>query len=300
MSLYGTARRGRARLMSVALVAMTAAVAAACSAAPQQEPADLVLRNGRVVTVDSAQPEAQAVAIRGHSIVAVGSNAEIGAYVGTGTEVIDLAGRLAIPGFIEGHGHYMGLGQAKMNLDLMNVRTGTRSWAWSRPRHATRRAMRGSSAAAGTRRSGTACRSLRRGRAAAHVAGLRLAEQPGPADAREWPRRVREQARARPGGIDRNTPNPAGGEIVKDADGNPTGLLRETAQRLVGSARTRAESGRSVEDREAESRRAVELAAAEALSKGVTTFHDAGTGFETIDFLRGSRPRARCRSGSMS
>jgi predicted amidohydrolase YtcJ len=288
MSLYGTARRGRARLMSVALVAMTAAVAAACSAAPQQEPADLVLRNGRVVTVDSAQPEAQAVAIRGHSIVAVGSNAEIGAYVGTGTEVIDLAGRLVIPGFIEGHGHYTGLGQAKMNLDLMNVQNWDevvgmvaaatrdaprdawivgRGWhqeKWDRvpepavegvPLHTSLDSVSPNNPVLLTHASGHA--------AFANKRALDL------------------------GGVDRNTPNPAGGEIVKDADGNPTGLLRETAQRLVGSARTRAESGRSVEDREAESRRAVELAAAEALSKGVTTFVDAGTGFETIDFLRG-------------
>jgi predicted amidohydrolase YtcJ len=87
-------------------------------------------------------------------------------------------------------------------------------------------------------------------------------------------------------GIDRTTPDPAGGEIVKDDAGNPTGLLRETAQGLVSRARSRAESGRSAADREAEARRTVELAAEEALSKGVTTFVDAGTGFETIDFLR--------------
>jgi len=87
-------------------------------------------------------------------------------------------------------------------------------------------------------------------------------------------------------GIDRNTPNPPGGEIVKDARGEPTGLLRETAQRLVGSAMARADSARSAAEIDAELRRQVELAAEEALSKGVTSFHDAGSSFATIDFFR--------------
>ena len=56
--------------------------------------------------------------MRGSTILAVGSNAEIDRFVGDTTEVIDLQGRLAIPGFIESHGHYLGLGRAKMILDL--------------------------------------------------------------------------------------------------------------------------------------------------------------------------------------
>jgi hypothetical protein len=87
-------------------------------------------------------------------------------------------------------------------------------------------------------------------------------------------------------GIDGSTANPAGGEIVKDADGLPTGLLRETAQRLVSGAAARADSTRSPEDVEAERRRVVQLAGDEALSHGVTSFQDAGSSFETIDFLK--------------
>ena len=85
--------------------------------------ADLVIRNGKVVTMDSAKPVAQAVAVTHGRIDAVGSNAEIANYVGPSTKVIDLDGRLAIPGFIEGHGHFTGVGDFKMTLNLRNART---------------------------------------------------------------------------------------------------------------------------------------------------------------------------------
>ena len=84
--------------------------------------ADLVLRNGTIVTVDEALGEVQAIAIRGDRILDVGSNEQIAAFIGESTSVVDLHGKLAIPGFIEGHGHFISLGHAKMNLDLMTVR----------------------------------------------------------------------------------------------------------------------------------------------------------------------------------
>lgn len=72
-------------------------------------PADLVLRGGKIATLDPELGEAEAVAVTGHAITAVGSDEEIAAYLGPDTEVIELDGRLAVPGFIEGHGHYMSL-----------------------------------------------------------------------------------------------------------------------------------------------------------------------------------------------
>src|SRR5687768_1979223 len=86
--------------------------------------ADLILLGGRVVTVDSVRPEAQAVAIQGDRIVGGGSSGAVRRLVGSRTRVVDLGGRLLIPGFIEGHGHYLGLGESKTILDL----TTARSW----------------------------------------------------------------------------------------------------------------------------------------------------------------------------
>jgi predicted amidohydrolase YtcJ len=99
--------------------ALAFATAVACSAAPQAaraaaapEAADLVLRGGRIVTLDPARPEASALAARGGRIVALGSDAEIAPLVGAQTRVVTLGGRLAIPGFVEGHAHFAGIGEA--------------------------------------------------------------------------------------------------------------------------------------------------------------------------------------------
>jgi predicted amidohydrolase YtcJ len=126
-------------------------VVSGCAA--RVDPADLVLRNGKIVTVDPARPSAQALAVRGDTIVALGTDEEIGRYVGDRTQVIDLAGRLAIPGFNDAHLHFMGVGEQKLQLDL----TKAKQWSPRRPgRH--RRASR-FAAAGGTRRNGTRCRS---------------------------------------------------------------------------------------------------------------------------------------------
>ena len=258
--------------------------AQACGA---PEPADLVLTNGKVVTVDADRPEAEAVAIRGDRIVAVGSSAEIDAHVGDRTRVVDLDGRLAVPGFIEGHGHYMSLGQSKMILDLTEATTWNdivsmvgeaaraarpgewiqgRGWhqeKWTEvpspsvdgvPVHASLSAVSPDNPVLLGHASGHA--------AFANALALDLAD------------------------IDEETPDPPGGTIVRDRAGNPTGLLRETAQRLVGAAMEESLSGRTSEEIRREFETAVELAGQEALSKGVTSFHDAGSSFETIDRLR--------------
>jgi predicted amidohydrolase YtcJ len=87
-------------------------------------------------------------------------------------------------------------------------------------------------------------------------------------------------------GISAETPDPEGGEFVRDGSGNPTGMLRETAQDLARAAVAEFRAARSPEAIEAELRRQVELAGAEAVANGITSFHDMGETFETIDFLR--------------
>jgi len=263
-------------LVLLALIACTRAAA-------QPQPADLVLLHGNVITVDAKRPRAQAIAVRGDRIAAVGSDAEISKLAGPGTRTIDLRGRLAIPAFIEGHGHNLALGESKLVLDLAPAKTWDdivaqvaeaarnaqpgvviegRGWhqeKWSRPPQPN---VEGVPLHASLDRVSPA-NPVALEHASAHAlfvngAALKLA------------------------GITRETPNPAGGEIVKDAAGEPTGFLRESAQLLVRTAIANLPKP-SAAEAEARFRKFVELAGADALSKGVTTFHDAGASFATID-----------------
>ena len=87
--------------------------------------ADLVILGGKIVTMDEDQPEVEALAIQGDRIVAAGARTEIESWVQESTEVVDLEGRLAIPGFVEAHAHYLGIGDARIQLPLAKAD----SWA---------------------------------------------------------------------------------------------------------------------------------------------------------------------------
>ncbi|MDH3479688.1 MAG: amidohydrolase family protein, partial [Gemmatimonadota bacterium] len=263
--------RLRHRPLSLGIVFGLATLVAACTAEPEIA-ADLVLRNGKVVSVDPATPDGEAIAVLGDTILAVGSDREMSRYIGRETEVIDLAGRLAIPGFIEGHGHFLGIGSAKMQLDLMHVANWDeivamvadaasdapagaliqgRGWhqeKWDRappgnvdglPTHRTLSAVSPNNPVILRHASGHA--------AFANAKAMQMA------------------------GITRSTPDPPGGEIVRDADGNPIGAFRETAQGLLGPAAANAAPP--------DTRRQAEMAIEEVLSKGITSFQDAGVGF---------------------
>ena len=116
--------RIRRSLLPLSAAALALVLTIGCAPASDVPPADMVIHNGKVVTVDESVPEAQGIVINGDRIELVGSNAEVEAYIGPDTEVIDLEGNLAIPGFIEGHGHFMGIGSNVLNLDLPD----TTSW----------------------------------------------------------------------------------------------------------------------------------------------------------------------------
>ncbi|MGH7553034.1 MAG: amidohydrolase [Longimicrobiales bacterium] len=273
----------------IRIIALLGAVAmlTACEAPAPESAADLVLRNGKIVTVDEQRPEAQAVAIAGSTILAVGSDAEIERFVGSSTRVIDLDGRLAVPGFIEGHGHFMGLGEAKLILDL------TKASSWDDIVAMVGAAAR--DAGPGQWIAGRGWHQEKWSRPPAQtVDGVPL----HPELSRVSPNNpvLLEHASGHASfvnakamevaGITARTPNPQGGEIVKDAAGQPTGLLRETAQRLASAVFDSTRASRSAEEIDGERRRMVELAGAEALAKGITSFHDAGSDFETIDFFK--------------
>jgi hypothetical protein len=86
---------------------------------------DLILRNGRVITIDPRQPAAEAIAIAGDRILAVGSNADIDALAAAGTKKIDLGGSTVVPGFIDGHCHIAYSGRRHLRFidcDLRSIK----------------------------------------------------------------------------------------------------------------------------------------------------------------------------------
>ncbi len=283
------ASKNRAAACALALV-LAAGLLAGCDqpAGPEAlAAADLVLTNGKIVAGDSLLAEAEALAVRADTIVAVGTSAEMAAYVGPATEVIDLEGRLALPGFIEGHGHFMGLGQAKMILDLTQAKTwdeivalvadaaeAAEPGAWIRGRgwHQEKWDAVPEGAVEGVPTHHTLSE-------ASPDNPVYLTHASGHAAF------VNAEAMRR-AAVSAETPNPAGGEIVHDARGEPTGMLRETAQGLVAAALARDRERMTDEEREQERRTQADLAARESLSKGVTSFQDAGSSFETLDFLK--------------
>jgi predicted amidohydrolase YtcJ len=252
--------------------------------AAQQQPADLVITNGKVVTVEDAAPEAEAVAAAAGKIVAVATSAEIQKFVGPKTEVIDAKGQLVIPGFIEGHGHYTGIGTARLNLNL----TAAKSW----DDIVAMVAERVKTAKPGEWILGRGWHQEKWDRRPEpNVEGFPLHDALSKASPDNPVLLTHASGHAtfanakamELSGVTGKTPNPAGGEVLHDANGNPTGLFRETASRLIN---TNAGVRPTAAEREARNRRILELASEEVVSKGITSFQDAGSSFGDIDLMK--------------
>jgi hypothetical protein len=244
-------------------------------------PADLVLTNGRMVTVEESQPEAQAIAITGPRIVALGSSAGIARHVGPTTRVIDVQGRLVIPGFVESHGHFTGLGENQLTLNLTNAR----SWdeIVTMVAEAVKSAKRGEwiHGRGWHQEKWTSIPSPNVEGFPTHASLDRVSPENPVVLTHASGHAVFANARALAlSGVTRDSRPPAGGDILKGKDGEPTGLLRETAENLIKEPES------TPEERAARARTVLELADREALSKGITSFHDAGASFATIDLMK--------------
>jgi predicted amidohydrolase YtcJ len=190
--------------------------------------ASLIITNAKVWTVDKAQPTAQAVAVLGDRIVAVGSNVDVGAWRGPDTKVIDAGGKLLLPGFNDAHVHFVDGGEKLDAVQLNDARskdevvrriaqqakkTPKGEWIqggdwdetkWSPPSLPTKELIDPATPDNPVFLSRYDLHS-----ALANSAALRLA------------------------GITSHTPDPPGGVIVRDAQGNPTGDLKDAATELV-------------------------------------------------------------------
>jgi predicted amidohydrolase YtcJ len=253
----------------------------------QAQPADLVLRYGKIVTMESSTPEVEALAARGGKVVALGTNQQIQSFVGPDTKIVNLRGRLAIPGFIEGHGHFMALGASKMSLNLRDVKN------WDQIVAMVAAAAR--EAKPGTWIIGHGWHQAKWDPPPSpSVQGFPLHDGLSKVSPNNpvWLTHASGHAgfanaeAMRIAGIDKNTPNPPGGEILKDAQGNPTGLFNEQAQNLISRALVEYRAHLPPTEIASEARRQADLAARECLSKGITTFQDAGSPLPTVDLLK--------------
>ena len=246
------------------------------STTPAPQPADLVLTGGSVLTLSEAGTQ-EAVAVNGANITAVGSARAIARYIGPDTQVIDLSGNTVIPGLIEGHGHFLALGQSRTILD----HTSATSWAeivsqvqekvqstepgvwvagrgWHQDKWETREPVLIDGVPTNQSLNEVSRNNpVLLGHASGHAS-------------------FANDAALAAAGIDDRTPDPPGGTIVRDASGQATGLLRETAQQLVQQAVPATQN-------RARFREYVRLAGEEALRWGITSFHDAGAPFAVID-----------------
>jgi predicted amidohydrolase YtcJ len=241
--------------------------------------ADTIIHNGTIYTVDPSRPLAGAVATKAGKILFVGSMEEAGSFRGNQTKMIDLQGSTMTPGFIEGHAHFMGVGQSKLSLDLMpttsyeeliqlvaakvqTVESGEwitgRGWhqdKWDSisapivqgfPTHHALSAVSPDNPVFLKHASGHA--------ALANARAMEIA------------------------GISAKTEADEGGEVFRDQFGEPTGIFNETAQGMI--------SRHIPENDDKTMQRAFDMAIKTCLENGITGFHDAGAGPSVIDLYK--------------
>jgi len=235
--------------------------------------ADLVLKNAKVLTMDDKSGLAGAVAVKENRIVAVGSNEDIKKYIGDKTQVLDLGGRLLMPSFVESHAHFYSLGRSLHQLDLVGTESAEEIAAMVKK-------------AAGEIPDGQ------------WIMGRGWDQNDW--EVQDFPdhKMLDEAAPNNPvmlnricghamwvngealklAKITKSTKDPGGGEILRDKNGNPTGVLIDNAMGLVS---------RLVEEPSPEEMKRYLVSAEEHCFKyGVTTLHDMGSSTEMLDFLK--------------
>ncbi|WP_078866510.1 amidohydrolase [Streptomyces sp. NRRL S-1448] len=203
------------------------ATTASPSPSSPTSPADLVFLSGPVHTVDAARSRAGAVAVRGERIVAVGHDADVRELIGPGTEVVDLRGKLLIPGFQDAHVHPVGGGMELAQCDLSAAETAE-----------AYRELIGSYAAAHPQApwitgGGWSLEAFPGGMPTRQFLDALVPDRPVFLVNRDhhggWANsRALERA-----GVTAGTPDPSDGRIEREADGHPSGMLQEGAMRLV-------------------------------------------------------------------
>ena len=270
---------------TLAILSFVVSVLVACG--QSTTPADLIIHSAQVYTVDAGTAEAQAIVVRADTIVYVGTNEEADKYKGTLTKVIDAEGNFVMPGFIEGHGHIHNLGDFLRDINLMYV-SGYREivsnvkdavakakpgeWIIGRGWHQEKWTEKTDESYLGyPYHDSLSAISPNNPVLLTHASGHSVYIN---AKAMEF------------AGITNKTPNPAGGEIVKDKNGRILGVLEETAMGLVRRAYGVSLMLQGEEQRRNQWYAGLQLAEEDCLKKGITSFVDAGSSFTQIKWMK--------------
>ncbi|CAN5239052.1 amidohydrolase [soil metagenome] len=249
--------------------------------------ADLILINGNIITLEENLPTAEAIAIRGGIIEEVGTNDQIRALAGPDSKTIDLNGATVIPGFIEGHGHFLGLGEMQRVVDL----TATRNFE---------EVVRLVAAAAKDAAPGEWI--IGRGwhqekwdqlpennvQGYPHHQQLSVASPDHPVilDHASGHAIMSNNKAMEMAGISPATNDPAGGKIIRDASGAPIGVFEENAAVLIGQYYDKHLASLTAEEQYDNWKKSILAATEEAHKKGITSFHDAGVPFHQIEYYQ--------------
>lgn len=246
--------------------------------------ADLVILNGDIATMEVDMPTAEAIAIKAGKILKIGKVAAIQPYVGEQTKQIDANGQFVMPGFIEGHGHFSSLGEALTKLNLMNSKNwqeiirqvkekseklekGTwvsgRGWhqeKWDTPLEKSVEGYPLHDALSAVSEEHPVILN--------HASGHSLFAN----------KKAMELA-----GVTKETADPKGGHIVRDANGEAVGVFEETAMNIIQKAYQDYLDGLSQEELVEEWYGYIKVAEQECLKKGITSFQDAGASYAEIE-----------------
>ena len=246
----------------------------------ENEKADMIIHNGTIYTMNDLMPTTESVAIRNGKIIALGKYRDLDDLINPRTKIINLNGAMMTPGLIEGHGHFYGLGLAKMQLDLSTAesyaelvsmvsdainRSNPGEWILGRGWHQSKWSDNADSFIKGFQTHDSLSKISPNN-------PVWLKHASGHAG-------FANQKAMDIAGVSSETEFGFGGEIIKDLSGNPTGVFNERAQGLI-SKHVDTNLGKDSDIR------AIELAVKTCLEHGITSFHDAGTGSKTITTLR--------------
>ncbi len=257
---------------------------AACQTENQ---ADLILYNGQVVTLDPSNPGTQAVAKKENKIMAVGSDSEILQLAGTSTEKIDLIGKMVSPGLIDAHVHILGIGKFLKNIDLTSAKSwdeivgmvenaaknaGPGEWILGRGWHQEKWITLPEKTVQG------------------YPVHKKLSEispeNPVILDHASGHAVFANALAMRQAGITKDTPDPNGGIIVRDASGAATGVFLETAESLIDSLYEKYLDSMGEKAKQNLKQEYLELAMQHCLENGITSVYNAGSSLDEIDMFR--------------